>query len=120
VIIADPWPWPGDTATDRARRVAGSYREGLLVADPVACDGLDQRMLRLGQHWVVPRRVVLDLEERVTVDTAADHVGRSPAAVYKWISTGKLTGHRGVDGRLRVRLGDVYDTQRALRQARSG
>jgi hypothetical protein len=120
VIAADPWPWPGDTATDRARRVAGSYREGLLVADPVACDGLDQRMLRLGQHWVVPRRVVLDLEERVSVDVAADHVGRSAAAVYKWISTGKLTGHRGVDGRLRVRLGDVYDTQRLLRQTRAG
>ena len=120
MIAADPWPWAGDTITDRARRVAGSYREELLVADPPRCDRLDQRMIRLGQHWVVPRRVVLDLEERVTVDVAADHVGRTPAAIYKWISTGKLTGRRGVDNRLRVRLGDVYDTQRALRRARSG
>lgn len=49
-----PWPYPQDTALDRARRIAWSYREALRTHDPAMCELLDNRARRFGETWVVP------------------------------------------------------------------
>ena len=114
------WPWPGDTRVDQARRVAQSYRTALLEHAPALCAQIDDQFLRYGLDWVVPRLQTVNLDEWVTVDVAAEHTGLTVAAIYKWVSrsTEDLQGHKGNDGRLRVRLGDVLEHNAAKRRAR--
>lgn len=114
------WPWPGDTPLDRARRVALSYREALLRHFPDDALDLDGKFAGWGEVWVSPLLSDIDLEEYVTVDVAAQHVGLTAKAVYAWIYKDVLEAKKGRDGRLRVKLGDVLEVSRELRRKRAG
>lgn len=112
------WPWPGDTQTDVARRVVGIYRAALQVADQRRCDELDGRLMQLGQDWVVPEQCELNLDDEVSVAAAARYVGRAPWTIYDWIEKGWLTPRRR-NRRIFIRLSDLFDAQRELRERRT-
>jgi hypothetical protein len=120
------WPWPGDSPVDRARRVAQSYREALVTADPRRCAALDAWCAAHGQHWVAPTVAHIELDDEVTIDEAADLIGLSAYAIYKWVSRDdKLRARQGADGRLRVVARDVLAVhaqhrKRRARQRRGG
>jgi len=114
------WPWPGDTPLDRARRVAQSYRNALFDLDEGTCEDLDTRIIgQWGQTWLTPVHVeTVDLDEWVTVDVAALHVGLTAHAVYTWIYRKKLDARTGNDKRVRVKLRDALDQAAYYRRQR--
>ncbi len=113
------WPWPGDTPLDRARRAALSYRQALLERYPDAAMELDDQFTGWGEHWVSPAIEHIDLESWVTIDVAASHVGLTAKAVYQWVYNGDLPAKKCNDKRVRVKLMDVLDVNRDLRQRRA-
>jgi hypothetical protein len=114
------WPWPGDTPLDQARRVAQSYRAELHDVDPDRCAELDERFAAYGQRWVAPTVAHIELDDEVTIDEAADLVGLSAYAVYKWVSRDdKLRARQGADGRLRVVARDVLAVHAQHRKRRA-
>lgn len=112
------WPWPGDTPLDRARRVALSYRHALQGLDGDMCGDIDQQMENWGELWAVPRVELVDLDEWVTIDVAAQHVGLTAKAVYNWVYSKDLASKMGNDKRLRVNLGEALEMNRNLRNKR--
>lgn len=114
------WPWPGDTRTDRAQRCARWYREALHEHAPAVCRDIDSRLIaEFGQQWLAPTLSTRQLDDYVTVDEAAEHVGLQPSAVYKWIDKDRLDPVRGNDNRIRVRLGDALEVMAENRRKRS-
>lgn len=124
LTVADPWPWRGDSAVDRARRVAQSYRAALADTDPARCAALDAEMTRLGQAWVKPLLAQVELDDFVTLAEAAHLVGMTKDAVYKW------TVHRGArapmldtrendDGQITVCIRDVLRVNAEHRRRRA-
>lgn len=120
-MTAPAWPFPGDTLLDQARRIARSYREALAEHSPETCRSIDWKLAEWGVTWIQPQLVTIDENEWVTVDTAADHTGLTAAAIYKWCSRdGRIERHKGNDGRVRVRIGDVLAANAELRRERAG
>jgi hypothetical protein len=112
------WPWPGDTPLDRARRIALSFRNALYEISPDAAMAIDDQVTGWGELWVVPAIETVDLDDWVTVDVAASHVGLTAKAVYNWVYTRDLESKTGNDKRLRVKLRDVLEMNRDLRERR--
>lgn len=120
----DPWPWRGDSAVDRARRVAQSYRAALADADPARCAALDAEMARLGQEWVRPVLAHVDLDDFVSLARAGELVGLSKDAVYKWtVARGgrppMLSARRSDAGALTVCIRDVLRVNAEHRRRRA-
>jgi hypothetical protein len=113
------WPWPGDTPLDRARRVALSFRNALYEINPDAAMAIDDQVTEWGELWVVPVVETIDLQELVTIDVAAQHVGLTAKAVYEWVYKDWIEAHKGRDKRLRVRLGEAIELNRNLRVKRA-
>lgn len=111
-----PWPWPADTVLDRARRVAGSYREALLRADPLACAQLDDWAKAHGQGWAVPSPWPYGDEELITRREVADLLHVDLRTVYVWHRRG-LRYTDTADG-VRVKVADLQDWLRQRRLAR--
>lgn len=113
------WPFPGDSALDRAKRIAQSYRAELLAADPAACELLDKRAEEVGEGWVVPTLVHVDVDSWIRIDQAAELVGRDKFAVHRWVQRGKLDAIKDEHGRLTVRAGDALDVSIEIRRRRA-
>ncbi len=79
-----PWPFPTDSATQRARRVALAYREYLQSADPDLCAVADRRMLAFGQTWVVPVEPTFDEDAAITTREAALLVSVKEDTIRHW------------------------------------
>lgn len=109
------WPWPGDTATERARRIANSLLALLPDAErPV----WTARAHALGETWLGAELLRWTADDVVSTTEAAAiaHVGAS--TIRKWHSEGDLANR----GRGRYRVGDVLDCaarRRARREARA-
>lgn len=105
------WPWPDDTPTERARRIANSLL-ALLPADerPVWV----ARAHALGETWLGEHLLRWTAEDVVRPAEAAALVHRTPADLRRWVSMGvlKRTG-RG------YRVGDVIDASAAVARRRS-
>jgi hypothetical protein len=84
----DPWPWPGDSPLDRARRVARSYRDALKHAAPDVCTELDRRSCELGQTWVVPKPLTYGQDDQLTAEEVADMCDVRPDTVRQWRKRG--------------------------------
>jgi hypothetical protein len=112
----DAWPWPADTPTDRAQRVALAYREALQKLDPMAAAKLDGRFTELGQRWVVPRPNPYEPNDLLTAEQAADLCNVKPRTLDTWRSRG-LQVTTTPDG-IRYRVADIYRYRRALRDRR--
>ncbi|AHH98305.1 hypothetical protein [Kutzneria albida] len=114
------WPIPGDTALDAARAIAREYRRALQLVDPDTCAHLDRQAEVFGQQWLLPTVAIHGENDLVTLDVAAELVGRSRDMIYKWARRDqRLTAHPGSDGRLRVRVGDVENVDAEMRQRRA-
>ncbi len=111
----DPWPWPGDSVVDRARRVASSYRHALLAHAPRVCEQLDEQTRRLGQGWVLPAPSYDD-DELLTTELAAEYLHVRPKTIDEYRRRG-LPVVDTVDG-IRYRVHDLKAWVLARRRRR--
>lgn len=118
---AVPWPWPGDTEVDKARRVAHDYRRELARHDPDMCHRLDQAYQRLGQHWIAPVTATLDLEARLRPARLAEYLAGEVTAnqISQWGSRRRIPRRTDRDGRTVYRVGDIVDELARQRRARA-
>lgn len=117
-MTQDPWPFPADTALERARRIAHSYRSALLSVDPEHCRLLDDRAVQLGQSWVRPMETdVADLDRMMTADQIGELLTIDPRTVRMWGYRGHIAP-LGTKRAPRYRLGDVIDHLAKARLAR--
>lgn len=105
------WPWPGDTATDRARRIANSLL-GLLPADERA--QWTARAHALGETWLGEDLITWTPDEVVTTKQAARILHVKPGTIRKWHSLGYLPAK----GRGRYVVADVLDCAAERRRNR--
>ncbi|WP_378736016.1 hypothetical protein [Nocardia brasiliensis] len=96
----DPWPFPRDTALQRARKIAGSYRAALHAVAPERCAELDRRAIELGQGWVAPVELPTHLVEHALdaelSATDIEHFWRIPASTIRtWAHRGLITSRPG-------------------------
>lgn len=106
------WPWPGDTALDRARRIANSLLALLPVDDRPL---LVTQAHAFGETWLGESLLRWTPDDIVTTAEAAELVHMKPSTIRKWHSDGSLPNR----GRGRYRVGDVLDCAAARRQRRS-
>lgn len=110
-MTAASWPWPGDTALDRARRIANS----LLALLP---DGERERHVatahQLGETWLGGDLLRWTVDDIVSTAEAAGIVHVKDSTIRKWHSE---PGGLPNCGRGRYRVGDVLDYA-ALKRAR--
>ncbi|WP_370944037.1 helix-turn-helix domain-containing protein [Amycolatopsis sp. cg5] len=116
----DPWPWPGDSPLDRARRVARTYRDALMGADEEACAEVDQQCRDLGQSWVVPKPLIFGQDDLLDAEEVAEMCDVQPDTVRQWKRRGLPTVDTA-DG-VRFRVADVlaYHAGRRRRRAHKG
>lgn len=116
-----PWPFPGDTELDKARRIAQDYRRELARLDPDLCDQLDAAAHRLGQHWIAPRRADLDLEAKLRPARLAEHLAGQVTAnqISQWGTRNRIPRHTDRDGHTVYRVRDILDELARQRRARA-
>ena len=121
-----PWPWPLDSTTDRARRVALSYRRLMELAlagqidDPAtAFDNLDSKWLELGQHWIKPNEQPLNLDDWLTPGEMAALLCIDARALRDWARRGHLRIIHTSTGQRRYNVGDVVSYAQNRRQRRA-
>lgn len=105
------WPWPGDTPTERARRIANSLLM-LLPADerPV----WTARAHAIGETWLGETLVRWTADDVVPPGDAARLVHRTTADLRRWVHDGLLKRvGRG------YRVGDVLDAAAGAHQRRA-
>lgn len=101
------WPFPGDSALARARRVALAYRAQLRARDTDACDQLDATMKDYGETWAAPApaRAYAD-DDWLTPDEVKDELCITLSGVRDLRARGRLPGLSTADG-WRYRYADV-------------
>lgn len=116
-----PWPFPGDTEVDKARRVARDYRGALARHAPEVCAQLDSAARRLGQNWVAPSRADLDLNAELAPARLAEYLAGEVTAnqISQWGSRNKIRRRTDRDGHTVYRVGDVLDELARQRRARA-
>lgn len=80
-MTSPSWPWPGDNATDRARRVANSLL-ALLPHDVQSRAVVSARAV--GETWLGQRLVTYTPDQAITTAQAAAMLGISPDVVRQW------------------------------------
>lgn len=81
------WPFPGDTALLRARRIALAYREHLRNLNPQLCAAIDESMRAYGQTWIAPEADPYDDYDAITTAEAAQLVDVSQETIRQWACT---------------------------------
>lgn len=102
-----PWPYPGDSPVARARRIAHAYRARLLAFSESQAGDLDHKFTSMGEAWIAPRVITVDVDEWLTPEQAADLGGVGVVTLRQWRSRGRLIGYRTVDGEWRYRAADI-------------
>lgn len=116
-----PWPFPGDTDVDKARRVARDYRSALAQHAPDVCAQLDAAAHRLGQTWIAPARTDLDLDTDLPPARLAEHLAGEVTAnqISQWGSRDKIPRRTDRHGHTVYRVRDVLDELARQRRARA-
>jgi hypothetical protein len=116
-----PWPFPADTPLDRARRCTYEYRAALLKLAPNVVLAIDKKLTELGEPWVAPQQVQLDLDATHRPRELSELLGGVPTeeTIRQWRSRGHLPDRRDDDGRPVNTPRDVLDHQAAQRRARA-
>lgn len=81
------WPYPGDTAVLRARRIALAYREHLRNINPELCSVIDDTMRSYGQDWVSPEVYQFEPGQPLTTAQAAALVSVRVETIRQWACT---------------------------------
>ncbi len=118
-----PWPWPGDTYEDKAKRVGQSYRGLVQSIAQGRCDDpagdlhrLDEHWKELGQAWIIPRYVEMDYDEWLSaadIVVAFAHLKTLTEGQIRNWAYHKRKGRDGIieqpdhDGRPTYNVGDV-------------
>jgi hypothetical protein len=120
------WPYPLDNPVDRARKVALMYRARLGALNPAARDECDQTAASFGETWMLDRPQLVDPNQELTGDQAAELVRVSESTIRKWATQTQhpeKPGERllkpfGWDGRRRTYLaGAVLEAAAAMGRA---
>lgn len=98
-----PWPFPNDTATDRARTLANALYEELEALDPERAHRARDRAHSYGERWLGPQKA--PDSPRLTRAEVAELAGVAPDTVSQWTTRGRIT--RQADGRYLER--DVHE-----------
>lgn len=122
-MTAKPWPWPGDTKEDKAKRVALSYRGLVQRVTQGHCDDpagdlhrLDEHWAELDIHWTRPSRIPFDPDDLLTaaevVVCFAHFTTLTEGQVRQWAYMKRKGGEGineelGSDGKPRYQAGDV-------------
>lgn len=116
-----PWPFPGDTPLDRARRCAYEYRAELLKLAPEAVHAIDQKLVNLGEPWVAPQPVILDLDAEHRPRALSELLGGTPTeeTIRQWRSRGNIPDRKDDDNKPVNTVRDVLDYQADQRRARA-
>lgn len=116
-----PWPHPGDTALDRARHIARTYRNELARLDPHRASVLDDAFVRYGEPWITPQPGELDLNTTLPAPALSDYLGGdpTPATIRQWASRGHIPRHTDTNGRTVYRVGDILNHIATQRRARA-
>lgn len=125
-----PWPWPGDSREDKAKRVARSYRA---LAQRIAqnrCEDpagdlhrLDQHWDELDIHWHIPTPDLItgaaEDDEWWTAPDIAAAIDRDRKDIYNWARAGHIRQRCGPDGTPEYSTADVITYNTHLRQRRA-
>lgn len=117
------WPWPGDNATERARRIANSLL-ALLPAEEQP--EWIARAHELGETWFGEGLVIYTPDQAINTAQAAQLIGVSQDVIRQWACKPhpedpgrKLLPRFKKQGNHRTYLaGDVLDAAAALRRQR--
>ena len=125
---AKPWPWPGDSLEQRARRVAIHYRElaiaiatSRLELDPAtAINNMDWFWADHGITWQQPTASILnpDEQEWMTAPDLAAAISRTRKDIYNWARLGHITTRAGPDGTPEYNVKTVLEYQQKLNTRR--
>lgn len=120
-----PWPWPGDSREDKAKRVARSYRQLVFdisqgrVEDPAGdLYRLDQQWLQYGAFWAVPSQDPYDPSEWVHAADAAHYADVEPGTIRKWAERGHIRVEHDHHGAPVYNIGDLRANEIRQRNAR--
>lgn len=103
----EPWPWPGDSPEDKAKRIALSYRELTFAITQGHCDDpagelhrLDEKWARHGHYWPRPGTLPIEPEgeDWYTAADLAHLLHKTPADIYRWARRGKIHQRTSADG----------------------
>ena len=111
------WPDPGDSAIDRARAIAYSYRVALIEVAPGRAEVLDSAAVALGELWVVPQLASVAPGELVSTAMASGLLGVDPATLRSWSSRPHIPVSRRQGG---WDLEELVAYQASQRQRRRG
>lgn len=114
-----PWPFPGDSDVDKARRLVHTYRAALHQISPEECQRLDTQALAVGQDWVTPQMVTVDRDDLVSTNEAAKLADVTPNVIHKWGAAGQIRRLTDLRGKRVWRVGDILDHLALVRQERA-
>ncbi|QBP29752.1 hypothetical protein SEA_TYPHA_97 [Mycobacterium phage Typha] len=123
------WRYPGDTAEDKAKRVALSYRRLAEALDPGAVAQLDRQWQDQGVYWTVPSDDPIDTDAWLTAGEMVTHLKHLVAlneqqirqmAYRKRKGGDGIVEDKGADGRPRYNVGDLLAYMMRQRNRRSG
>jgi hypothetical protein len=128
-VVLPPWPWPGDSREDKARRIALSYRELVFEISQGRCDDpagalhrIDAHWSQLGVHWHLPSRpdMLTEPDEWMSAPDVAHAIDRTRKDIYNWASRGHIQQRCGPDGTPEYLVGSVINYAKTLRARRAG
>jgi hypothetical protein len=111
------WPFPGDHALARARKVAQMYRAHLRSLSVDLCDEADATAVQFGETWAVPQVVTVDDHMLLTPAQTADWLCTSTANVRRLRLAGRLHGEKTRSG-WRYKLAELKALQQSTRRRR--
>lgn len=118
------WPWPGDTPTERARRIANSLL-GLLSAPERAL--MVERAHALGETWLGETLVIHEPDETITTRDAAAMLSVGEDTIRSWAARAHpddpdrpLLPRAGWRGGFRTyKVADLLEAARIIRSTRA-
>lgn len=118
------WPWPGDTPTERARRIANSLVALLPEPDRTL---MIAKAHALGETWLGSSLVVHEPDETITTRDAAAMLCVGEDTIRAWATrahpddpTRPLLARVGWRGGFRTyKVADLLDAARLIRTARA-
>lgn len=120
-----PWPYPGDSREEKARRVAQSYRQLVIEIAQNRCDDpagalyrLDHCWADLGIYWPVPSDVPLDPDDWMSAPDLAHAINRDRRDIYNWARLGRIEQRAGADGTPEYSVESVFRYSSELRRRR--